>query len=793
MLPAGPEEELVTMSSQNPLPETCSLADSMGLGMEPLTFPEEESADLEEFLDDTLFSFPFEEEQWADCLLDDGFQVDVSIPFDDFGSDYAPAFAEEAPSNPQSSDGVSATASGNGSVSGVDESNVEMISGSPPPPPLPLPSSSSSSSPPSPEDSSSDHSTVDDQRKRKREAEDCNKHGLISSSDTTEAITNSSSRSRCTGDEDEKRKARLMRNRESAQLSRQRKKSYIDELEEKVKSMNSTIAELNNTIAFMNAENIKLKQQLGVLCQAPNTANQHTVAPFPMPYPWPPYPAYPGPVMGVGNGGRVPLLPLPRLKSHSQQPSTPCKDRKPLKSPAAAVSSEQKLAKKRIKKVASVVFLGFFFFIFFLLGRIGQLLDAKDLIFRESSSRELLGNSIEELTKGGLLFKPGGGGRVLTSWDKERNFTEVTASNNHLGDVHLDMELGPGRLPGSEKRNDKRNATFTDHYTDSDNDRMKMNSYIYPENNSSTALVASLFVPRNDKLVKIDGNLIIHSVLAGEEASRSLSASQSRCNKDGHVDNISLKTESEKNSLAVRTERQRALAAAAAATTDSGRNVDTSPEFLGNAAENPNYRALASNFRTSYREDMESTAVDRSLQQWFQEGLAGPVLSSGMCTEVFQFDASPNSPSTTANSKIVTSVASRIANNSGGQSSNNSSGSKINEAQRSAPVYPSKNRRVSYAVPLPPARAPLKDIIERNFTDHAEIIHEERGYRRNNTAPSSMVVSILVDPRETSDDGMLSSGSLSRIFVVVLVDSVKYVTYSCVLPSKGSGSHLVTR
>lgn len=751
--------------------------------MELLTFSQQESADLEEFLDDTLFDFPFEEEQWVGSLLDEAFQDDISIPFDDFGSDFAPAFVDEIVSNPQSSDGGSATASGNGngSVSDVDESNGEMNSGASPHLPC------SSSSPPSPADSSSDQSTVvieDDQRKRKREAEDGNKQDLISSSDTTETRTNSSStRSRCAGDEDEKRKARLMRNRESAQLSRQRKKSYIDELEEKVKSMNSTIAELNNTIAFMNAENIKLKQQLGVLCQPGNTANQHPVTPLPMPYPWPPFPAYPAPVMACGNGGRIPLLPIPRLKSHSQQqPSIPSKDRKPSKSASAAVSSEQKPAKKRIKKVASVAFLGFFFFIYFLVGGIGQLPDSKDLIFRERSSRGLVGNSMEGLYRGGLLLKPRSGGRVLTSWDKGGNSTEV-----------IDMDIGTGRLTGSERRHDKRNHTFTDHYTHSDNDRMKMNSYIYPENNSSAALVASLFVPRNDKLVKIDGNLIIHAVLAGEKASRASSASQARGNKDGHEDTISLRKESERNSLAVRTERHRALAAAAAATTDSARNVDTNTKFRGDAKQNPNYKALASNFKTSYRDDMESTAVDRSLQQWFQEGLAGPVLSSGMCTEVFQFDASLNSPSTTTNSKLVTSVASRIANNSSGQSGNNSSGSKINEARRSGPVYKSKNRRVSYAVPLPPARPPLKDINERNFTDHAEIIHEERRYRGNNTAPSSMVVSILVDPRETNDDGLLSSGSLSRIFVVVLVDSVKYVTYSCVLPSKGSGPHLVTR
>lgn len=50
---------------------------------------------------------------------------------------------------------------------------------------------------------------------------------------------------------------------------------------------------------------------------------------------------------------------------------------------------------------------------------------------------------------------------------------------------------------------------------------------------------------------------------------------------------------------------------------------------------------------------------------------------------------------------------------------------------------------------------------------------------------SSMVVSVLVDPREVVDsetDRVMPSDrkSLSRIFVVVLLDSVKYVTYSCV-------------
>lgn len=49
-----------------------------------------------------------------------------------------------------------------------------------------------------------------------------------------------------------------------------------------------------------------------------------------------------------------------------------------------------------------------------------------------------------------------------------------------------------------------------------------------------------------------------------------------------------------------------------------------------------------------------------------------------------------------------------------------------------------------------------------------------------------MVVSVLVDPREGGDgdvDEMIGGRkSLSRVFIVVLVDGVKYVTYSCVLP-----------
>ena len=76
-------------------------------------------------------------------------------------------------------------------------------------------------------------------------------------------------------EDEEKRKARLMRNRESGQLSRQRKKHYMEELEDKVRSMHSTIAELNSKISYIMAKNATLRQQLSgnVHCAA-------TTAPF---------------------------------------------------------------------------------------------------------------------------------------------------------------------------------------------------------------------------------------------------------------------------------------------------------------------------------------------------------------------------------------------------------------------------------------------------------------------------------------------------------------------------------
>ncbi|KAG6571758.1 bZIP transcription factor 17, partial [Cucurbita argyrosperma subsp. sororia] len=72
-------------------------------------------------------------------------------------------------------------------------------------------------------------------------------------------------------EDEEKKKARLMKNRESAQLSRHRKKHYVEELEDKLRSIHSTIAELNSKISYVMTENAGLRQQLSGngMCQPP--------------------------------------------------------------------------------------------------------------------------------------------------------------------------------------------------------------------------------------------------------------------------------------------------------------------------------------------------------------------------------------------------------------------------------------------------------------------------------------------------------------------------------------------
>ncbi|KAL1338352.1 hypothetical protein HN51_033007 [Arachis hypogaea] len=511
-------------------------------------------------------------------------------------------------------------------------------------------------------------------------------------------------------DDDEKRKARLMRNRESAQLSRQRKKHYVEELEEKVRSMHSTIADLSSKISFVMAENATLRQQLGVggMCPPPPPVpGMYTHAPpmAHMPYTWMPC----APYVVKPQGSQVPLVPIPKLKP--QQPASSSKSKK----------SEGKKSEVKTKKVASISLLGLFFFIL-LFGGLVPIVDVKF---------------------GGLVgYVPGRSSYVTDRLYNHQGGGKVWPVNGPRNGSERDEDIGysNGRFSISDHRDYERGRKLGEESHERQDPRCDEFGH---RGNASEPLLASLYVPRNDKLVKIDGNLIIHSILAGEKAM----ASQTH----------EAKKESKETGLVITKDWDSALAIP-----EVGRNRGQHPHVYTVPPEQR--KALGSGSTKTLKDHMKSSASDGKMQQWFREGLAGPMLSSGMCTEVFQFDASPK-PGAIVPATSVANVSRESRQN----------GTTLNKT---------RNRRILHGLPG------HLDGTSLNLTeDHVR--NSESDHFHGNK--SSMVVSVLVDPKEAADsdvDGVMSPKSISRIFVVVLMDSVKYVTYSCGLPRLSP--HLVT-
>ncbi|XP_061955102.1 bZIP transcription factor 17-like [Populus nigra] len=494
-------------------------------------------------------------------------------------------------------------------------------------------------------------------------------------------------------EEEEKRKARLVRNRESAHLSRQRKKHYVEELEDKVRAMHSTIADLNGKVSYFMAENATLRQQL----------NGNSACPPPMYAPMAPYPWVPcAPYVVKPQGSQVPLVPIPRLKPQQAVPMAKTK------------KVESKKGEGKTKKVASVSLVGLIFFIL-LFGGLVPMVDVKFGGVRESG--------ISGFGFGSERFLDQHKGRVLIV-DGHSNGSH---ENVGVGLSNEKIHCLRGRTGCPE--HDSANKGAAEHVPGSD----EFGQF----GNASEQLVASLYVPRNDKLVKIDGNLIIHSILASERAMASHESPE------------------------VNITKQTALAIP-----DVGNNRGRHSHVYRTHAERQ--KALASGSADTSKDNVKSSAAKGKLQQWFREGLAGPLLSSGMCTEVFQFDVSPTPGAIVPASSVANVTAEHQKNNS----------TRLNKG---------RNRRILRGLPIPLAGSDL------NITgEHAGRNTHKESFQGNKSV-SPMVVSVLVDPREAGDsdvDGVITPKSLSRIFVVVLVDSIKYVTYSCVLPS--IGPHLVT-
>ncbi|CAN6219717.1 unnamed protein product [Urochloa humidicola] len=513
----------------------------------------------------------------------------------------------------------------------------------PPPPPL----ATSSSSAGSPEGGSSSSGAGGDGGVRNEESSE--------SSSRSASGTDGSGKGK--GEEDEaKRRARLVRNRESAHLSRQRKKQYVEELEGKVKAMQATIADLSARISCVTAENAVLKQQLVAPAAGATPPPPMPMYPavYPLPMPWM-HPAY------AMRGSTVPLVPIPRLKP--QQPA-----------PAAAEPPAKKA--RKTKKVASVSLLGSLCLVMLC----GCLIPAVNRMYGSVDAGE------------GAAVGPSHHGRVLA----------VQGPRDSVSD-------GIDPLP--------------------------------PQSASET-LPALLYLPKNGKHVKINGNLVIKSIVASEKASSRMS---------GYNGKSPQNQGKEETSLAI---------PGYVAPLEAGDVMESTTEMKNGLM------ALAPSDGNMYRED------DGLLPQWFSEAMSGPLLSSGMCTEVFQFDASPS-----AHANGIVPVYSNAMSNS----SQNFTGSLPSPCPNTV-----KNRRISYSEAIPLRGSTSND------TEHLKTPPKNESF--GSTKPvSSVVVSVLADPREAGDgssEGRISSKSFSRIFVVVLIDSVKYVTYSCVLPFKNHSPHL---
>ncbi|KAL5810264.1 hypothetical protein ACOSQ4_026832 [Xanthoceras sorbifolium] len=511
-------------------------------------------------------------------------------------------------------------------------------------------------------------------------------------------------------EEDMKKKARLMRNRESAQLSRQRKKHYVEELEEKVRTLHSTIADLNNKISYFMAENATLRQQLsGGNAMRPPPPPPHMGMyshphMAPAPYPW--MPCATTPYMVKPNGSQVPLVPIPRLKPQQ----------------SGSASKAKKSDASKTKKVASVSFLGLFIFMM-LFGGLVPFVNVKYGGMGDAVSGGYFNNRFYDQQRGRVLVVNGhsnGTRNMAFGISKEK----IDISDK----IHCERGIG-------NKEKGSQSSPGADEFV-----RL---------GNASEPLVASLYVPRNDKLVKIDGNLIIHSVLASEKTIASHEVPRMNDNNNRET------------GLAIPKDFTPALAIP-----DVRANSGRHSHLYRKPTERQ--KALSSGSADALKDHMKSTAADGKLQQWFREGLAGPLLSSGTCTEVFHFDVSPAS----AAGAII--PASSVANIS------------VEHGKNVTHVNKGRNRRILHSLPVPFTGS------DQNVTgEHVKRNSQKNSFEGNESA-SSMIVSVLVDPREAGEDvdGMITPKSLSRIFVVVLLDSVKYVTYSCGLPR--SGPHLVT-
>lgn len=189
----------------------------------------------------------------------------------------------------------------------------------------------------------------------------------------------------------------------------------------------------------------------------------------PAPLPGMPFPWVPGYAMRP-HGSHVPLVPIPRLKPQQTAPAA-----KVSKKPEIKKGAEGK-SKTKTKKVASVSLLGLLFIALVF----GAFVPGSNHSFgmRGGNDDVMFRNVVRSDARVFSVSNPGKGSK---------------ASLDNSDMINTDPGMMKGDTHGGEQKH-------------------------RPAHNSSETLPALLYVPRNGKHVKINGNLIIRSVLASEKA-----------------------------------------------------------------------------------------------------------------------------------------------------------------------------------------------------------------------------------------------------------------------------------
>eukprot|EP00884_Botryococcus_braunii_P013915 jgi/Botrbrau1/22524/Bobra.114_2s0049.2 len=135
-------------------------------------------------------------------------------------------------------------------------------------------------------------------------------------------------------EEQRKKAERMQRNRESALLSRQRKKTMLDDLDRRNKELETQNAQLNGMVGHLQAENATLRTVLAQTCAKygePIPALPFPVAGVPglpgigMPYGFPPVMPYAVPMPGAVGSLKVPLQKLAVPARPAPAPKPPAK------------------------------------------------------------------------------------------------------------------------------------------------------------------------------------------------------------------------------------------------------------------------------------------------------------------------------------------------------------------------------------------------------------------------------------------------------------------------------------